>query len=137
MNYTLPDFMVIDDDPINNRICQVIIKKTYPEANVISHTEPEKALESIAQSYGSPAANNTILLLDINMPVLSGWDVLLQFQRFPEHIIRKFRIYILSSSVDTEDKERAERCALVSGYIEKPLTIERARLFYADLSQWD
>lgn len=132
----LPDFIVIDDDPVNNRICQIVIQKTFPDAVVQTYTEPEKALEKIAVRYNSDNANKAILLLDINMPTLNGWDVLEQFAQFPLSLIDKFRIYILSSSVDTLDKERAAGCQLVCDYIEKPLNNERTQMLSVDIEHW-
>ena len=64
-----------------------------------------------------------VIFLDINMPVLSGWDVLNSFKNFTEITKEQFIIYILSSSIASEDKERAANSPLVTGYIEKPLSL--------------
>ncbi len=62
-------------------------------------------------------------LLDINMPVISGWDVLGRFSAMPEDIKKHFTIFILTSSINVEDKQRAAAHPLVNAYIEKPMTI--------------
>ena len=120
---TLPDFMVIDDDPVNNKICSIIINKQFPGKHIDSFTDPEEGLAFITEKYADAGTNKVVLLLDINMPVLTGWDVLDRFGKMNDNIKDRFTIYILSSSVDHYDKQKAKNNKLVSGYIEKPLTI--------------
>jgi CheY-like chemotaxis protein len=124
-NQNIPDFIVIDDDPLNNLICTKNIQKIYSTANIQTFTQPQLGLEYIVSNYRGGTSNNTVLFLDINMPVLSGWDVLGRFTDFPEEVKKQFTIYILSSSIATEDKARANECYLVTGFIEKPLTIAK------------
>lgn len=126
----LPDFMVIDDDPVNNKICSIIIQKLYPGKQVTSFTDPEAALAFIPEKYGAADANKVILLLDINMPILNGWDVLDRLEVMPTAITDLFRIFILSSSVDLYDKQKAQSNKLVSGYIEKPLSMAAVKSFF-------
>lgn len=61
----------------------------------------------------------SVLFLDINMPTMTGWEVLehLSSQSLPEFL----QIFMLSSSISAEDKKHAEDEPLVMGYIEKPL----------------
>lgn len=125
------NFIVIDDDPVNNRICKIIIDRIYPDKTITSFTEPEDGLAYIRDVFSTQEDGRAILLLDINMPVLSGWDVLDRFEKFKEAIQDKITVYILSSSVDAFDKKRAEGNRFVAGYIEKPLTIERVKQFFA------
>ncbi len=119
---TLPNFIVIDDDRTNNIICRKIILSVAPEAAIETFFDPNAGLVHIQSAYGSHEANNVILLLDINMPTLFGWEVLEEFRKFSEIVRNHFKIFMLSSSVDPNDRERADNSPLVSGYVEKPLT---------------
>lgn len=119
----LPDFIVIDDDRTNNIICRKIIHSVIPEVGIQTFFDPNAGLVHIQSTYGTHDANNVILLLDINMPTLFGWEVLEEFKKFSEIVKSHFKIFMLSSSVDPRDKERADKSPLVSGYIEKPLTV--------------
>lgn len=130
MTQEMTDFIVIDDDPVNNRICKIIIERVYPGKQITCFTEPEQGLKFIADAYHTPGSKQAIMLLDINMPVLSGWDVLNRLEEMPKDIIDRFTIYILSSSVDAYDKKKAGDSKLVSGYIEKPLTMDRVKSFF-------
>ncbi len=117
-----PDFIVIDDDKINNILCRKIIHSVTPEIDIQTFFDPNAGLRYIKSAYGSREVNDVILLLDINMPTLLGWDVLDEFKTFSEVIKNHFKIFMLSSSVDPRDKQRADSSPFVSGYIEKPLT---------------
>ena len=65
----------------------------------------------------------SIILLDIRMPGLTGWAVLDQLAIHTDQIKKNFRVYMLSSSIDPRDIEKANENKLVTGYFEKPLTI--------------
>ena len=116
------DFIIIDDDPINNMICTRIIQLKFPQARVKTFTSPEKGLEYVLDSYDTDGIDKATLFLDINMPVLSGWDVLDRFRDSAGSVQNRVSIYMLSSSVDGHDKEKADGNGLVSGYVTKPLS---------------
>jgi CheY-like chemotaxis protein len=124
MNYP-PNFLIIDDDPVNNAVCQLTIKTSLKDSKVKTFTIPEKGFEYIANS--SQANKNglvTIILLDINMPTMTGWEFLNRFEQLDQMIKGQYKIYILSSSVNDKDKERAYANRLVTDYIVKPLSRE-------------
>lgn len=116
------NFMVVDDDPINNRFCSFIIGKLFPSARINRFTLPEEALNAIRTNYTADTKEDTILLLDLNMPVLSGWDVLDEIRQLPEAIQKQFNIYVLTSSIDERDRQKAYSNGLVFGFFEKPLS---------------
>jgi len=120
----MPDYIVIDDDPINNMICDKIIQLTIPGAIVKTFTDGKEGLEYIRANYPGNDAKKAILFLDINMPV-SGWVVLDMFQYFPDSVKECVKIFMLSSSVNPHDKEKAGANPSVSGYISKSLSREK------------
>ncbi|WP_348811396.1 response regulator [Flavobacterium maritimum] len=115
------NFIVVDDDAVNNLICRKVINHVFPKADVQIFINPETALTYIKSIYSESIGKRTILFLDINMPVLSGWDFLEEFENFDKDIKEQLKIYMLSSSIDQLDKDRATKNKNVSGYIEKPL----------------
>ena len=117
-------FIVVDDDVVNNLICRKIINHVFPKADVQTFVNPETALIYIKSIYTDSNGKPTILLLDINMPILSGWDFLEEFESFKSSIKRQIKIYMLSSSREPQDKDRASKNKNVYGYIEKPLSKE-------------
>jgi CheY-like chemotaxis protein len=118
------NFIVVDDDHINNLVCRKIITNTFPDSDVQAFTDPESALAYITATYGNTKDRNVILFLDINMPTLTGWDFLEAFARFDTQVKEQLKIYMLSSSVDHRDKDRAAKNKNVCGFIEKPLSKE-------------
>ena len=118
----LQRIILIDDDAGNNTVSRIFLKRVVIETEIVAFTDPEEGLSYIASEYAQSPVT-TILLLDINMPVLSGWDVLESFEQLPESIKKYFTVYILTSSINMDDKQRASAHPRVSAYIEKPMTI--------------
>ena len=116
----IPNFIVVDDDPINNLICEKTIKLTLPEADVKTFLDPKKALVHIETTYIKPDAPDVVLFLDINMPVLTGWDFLDAFEEFDAKVKDHLKIHMLTSSIDARDKERAANNKNVLDFFEKP-----------------
>ncbi len=114
-------YIIIDDDGFHNRLCTISINKFRPKAEVISFTEPEQALSHIRNTYSGQVARPTILLLDLNMPFMNGWEFLEQFEEMDKRIKAQLDIYILTSSIDTRDRERAWNNDMICGFMEKPL----------------
>ena len=117
-------FIIVDNDPVNNLLCSLAIKDAAADADILAFTNPLKAFEYIS-AYDESNNSMNILLLDINMPIWSGWDFADRFEKLDEKIKNRFKIYMLSSSIDNDDKLRAEENKNVVDYIEKPLTEEK------------
>lgn len=117
------DVLLVEDDPITIMVCDRIIKMT-------SFAEKVKSCENgkIAIDYLSALADNelipTIIFLDINMPVMNGWDFLEEFEKIKARFTSLPRIYLLSSTVDPEDYKKAKNFSLVQDFISKPLSKE-------------
>ena len=118
-------FLVVDDDPINNRLCDRIIRKKFPDVDIKLFENPELALSFIEEEYMMQKEFHTFLFLDINMPSMTGWEFLEKFETFDESIHNQFTINILSSSVDERDIEKASSNGFVSGFQSKPLMLTR------------
>lgn len=128
MNF-LNNFIIIDDDKLNNKLCRTILEKAYPESSVMDFTDPVKGLQYIADKYSDPKAEeHAILLLDIMMPVMNAWDFLEKFDQLLETVKNRVKIYILSSSIDNSDMKRAQDNKYVEYYLIKPLTKESIKL---------
>ena len=113
-------YVVVDDDSFNNVICRMIIEDALGEVEINEFTKPEEGLLFIQKNIKSPA----ILFLDINMPTLTGWEFLEQYEKFREEVKMQVSIYMLSSSLDRRDKDKADANKYVKGFISKPLEFE-------------
>ncbi len=123
-------FLLIDDDKSTNTLTRLTISKVLGQVETVEFTIPENALDFIEQEYKQQPVP-TVLFLDINMPSLSGWDVLDRFMNMAEIIIPNFTIYMLSSSISNADKDKAKAHPLVSGFLEKPLARETLRAMFS------
>jgi len=117
----LQKFIIIDDDNINNFLVRGILKLLTPDSDVVSFTDPELALDHLI-TLESENFNDLVILLDLNMPVLNGWDVLDKLTahfggKLPSNAI----LYIASSSNIEEDITRSKIYEMVTGYLTKPL----------------
>ncbi|OOG75404.1 hypothetical protein B0E43_09995 [Algoriphagus sp. A40] len=118
------DFILVDDDPINNMLSELTITDVFPDAKIIAFTNPKEGLEFLLTPLVSSNGKKLILFLDLNMPIMSGWEFLAQFEMAEPGVKDQLQINILSSSVDPMDLEKAKQNAYVNDFIEKPLTEE-------------
>jgi CheY-like chemotaxis protein len=115
---------LIDDDPVVNMINKKIINLSNFTAKVTIHTEAKKALAEMNEIIDTdPLGFPDIIFLDINMPEMDGWEFLEEFARFPDSIQNRCKIYMLTSSIDTNDIERSKTYTSVADFISKPLSV--------------
>jgi CheY-like chemotaxis protein len=120
--YSFDLIVLIDDDPINNLINKRLIKKLTLSSNIKEFLEAEEALKYL-QSL--PPLKQVLILVDINMPVMNGWDFLKEYAHF--ECSRRDTIIMLSSSIDFQDRQKTKDFPYVDGFIEKPLTFEKLK----------
>lgn len=119
----ITDFVVIDDEIMSNRICEIVISRTFPEADLKTFINPLAGFEHIVRTYSKQNANNVIVFLDLMMPVTDGWQILSMIDELPDNVKRLMNIYVLSSSTDLKDIKRANENPLIKKFIRKPLFI--------------
>lgn len=125
----MPDLIVIDDDPINNMICVKMLRHLLPMTDVKAFTQPSNGISHITGSY-SNNDDKLVLFLDIDMPALSGWEVLQQIGLLPADLKKRMQVFILTSSVDPVDRLSAANDPLVASFITKPLSQEKLRMIF-------
>ena len=120
----IEQIIFIDDDEINNLISERIVNKTIVnKLKLSSFVYADEGINYIKSETLKIEENKFILIfLDINMPFLNGWQVLEQIEQMGEIVYDKLLIYMLSSSIDPNDKRKASENKLVSEFIEKPLS---------------
>ena len=122
-------FIIIDDDKLNNKICSTLIEKLFKDANITTFTDAREGVEFIKTEYSNPDLTDLgILFLDIKMPLMDAWEFLDVYDTLDDEIKKKIRIYILSSSIDKRDMDRAQANKHVVYYLIKPLTRESISL---------
>lgn len=112
---------VIDDDDIYTFTIKRIIAKAEVAEKTIFFHNGRVAIDFIYNCVEAIASLPDMILLDLNMPVLDGWQFLDEFIKLVPRIGKKILIYIVSSSIDEDDFKRAKEMELVSDFIVKPL----------------
>jgi two-component system, chemotaxis family, chemotaxis protein CheY len=115
-------FILIDDDPMNNLICKLTIEMTFGQTDVKAFVNPENGLEYFQNEFATLPDTSALLLLDIHMPSMSGWEFLEMFDNLSFEIKDRVRVCILSSSIDDRDKQRSYANKNVLDFLVKPLT---------------
>ena len=120
--------LLIDDDEINNFISIKLIKKALSNAEISSCLNGKLAIEELTEiQKNSPEKLPDFILLDINMPIMNGWEFLDEYKRLNIDTTGRSKIFIISSSVFSNDISRARSYPLVKNFISKPLSVEKIR----------
>jgi len=117
-------YLLIDDDDIITKIHPVIIRRVDPDCQIdVCATGPE-ALDFLTQlkSAGDPPPN--YIFLDINMPLMSGFELLDQFPDELKEYLNNSKIILLSSSIDPGDVNKARNYKNVKEFASKPLSMD-------------
>ncbi len=115
-------FFLIDDDELFHLIHNRFIKSQISNAEIVSFIDPRLALKEIIAGLDKPKP--TLLLLDLNMPYLTGWEWLSEFTKQAGTPPDWLQIYILSSSDSHQDRAQARNFPFIKDYLIKPLTKE-------------
>jgi CheY-like chemotaxis protein len=114
---------LIDDDPISNVINKLYMFELNPKLNITSYDDPQNAIDILRNIMlsNNMAEIPHLILLDINMPRLSGWEFLDIFERELKSFFNETSIFMLSSSIDSDDLVKAKERTFIKGYFKKPL----------------
>lgn len=113
--------LLVEDDPIKVMVCDRIIKMNGFAEVVKSCENGRYALDYLKEKAAGTNEWPDIIFLDINMPVMNGWDFLDELDQIKDSLPPLPRIFILSSTVDPEDFNRAKHFSTVEDFISKPL----------------
>ncbi|MGZ3866958.1 MAG: response regulator [Bacteroidia bacterium] len=118
-------FIIVDDNIIDILIYKLVLKNIFPNAPIIYFTETKDGLDFIKDNYPKKSKGETILFLDLNMPVINGWEFLKEFERFDENTKRQIQIHIISFYANSENKKSADDDRNVESMITKPISKEK------------
>lgn len=111
--------LVIDDDPIFRMLVNIMINKTAPGSIIHNCENGKEALDALQTLQ--PLSAPVTVLLDINMPMVNGWDFLEELESNGLKDLSEVKVYIVTSSTDGEDMRKASSRKLVQKFYHKPL----------------
>lgn len=122
MKRKLNHVLLIDDDKVTNFVNKRLIDKV----NVVKHVDIVlnglEAIVHIENAMQEQVGMPELIFLDVNMPGMNGWEFIESYAPQLEKVKDDVVIVLLTTSVNPDDKKKAEGLDLVSRYVSKPLT---------------
>ncbi|MEG3655774.1 response regulator [Arenibacter palladensis] len=117
-------FLLIDDDEIFQFIMKNTIAEISPDIKIKFFSDGEKGIDFLKQNLGAATNLPDIILLDVNMPFMDGWEFLNEYKSLQTEIKKDINIYLLTSSNNPSDIAVAKEISELSGYLVKPISKE-------------
>lgn len=117
------EIFIVDDDPIHRLLMSKLFAKQPKACKLHFFENGQKALDVLKDPGAQPRPE--LILLDIEMPVMNGWQFMDAFSRLDSALTGPIRVYMVSSSFSDEDQERVKHYPLIKGYVVKPIRIEK------------
>ncbi len=116
---------IIDDDNIYINLVSKIIELRRLSKSVLVFNNGKEALEFFVNFVEDNKEEEVpqVIFLDINMPIMDGWEFLKEFSKIRNKISENIDLYVVSSSIDSRDIERAKSIDVVSDYLAKPIKL--------------
>lgn len=125
----LNKILCVDDDPITLMLCKKVIERTSFAQEIITAQNGEEAFQYFKNIIREINSGNVVdypklVLLDLNMPIMNGWEFLDAYleNNFQEILTSKF--IILSSTIDPDDVNKSKKYIMVYDFMSKPISTE-------------
>lgn len=127
--------LCIDDDPIALMLSKLILSRLSVESEIITALSGKDAFEYLNDieviNNNKLSKKGLLILLDLNMPVMDGWEFLKQFTQKLMNKYENTKIILLTSSLDPEDVEKSKDYSLIMDFLPKPLTKEALNTIFS------
>lgn len=127
MKYPIELACIIDDDDMYVNLITRIIDAKRLSKNLLIFSNGKEALDYFIAALGNIKNQGIpkVILLDLNMPVMDGWQFLTELGKHRFDNLKQTTIYIVSSSINPADLERSKAIESVSDFLVKPVNIEQ------------
>lgn len=120
--------LLIDDDYATNKLHQIHIKKLGIVDSITVVNNGKEALEVLFDENFNPKLIPELIFLDINMPIMGGWEFIESYQKLS--MVPLSKIIMLTASINPQDQTLGKTHPFISGYVGKPLNEEKLRMFF-------
>ncbi len=115
------NILLIDDDPLFSMLNKRMIRTIDKEAEFYICENGADAIDYLKNCIAENIKLPDIIFLDLNMPVIDGWEFLKEYDSLRAFVDNRVMIYILSSSISPYDVSRAKEMVYVKDYLPKPV----------------
>jgi CheY-like chemotaxis protein len=127
------NWAIVDDDKVFHLTTQLLIEEKELKDNVLIFHNGKEAIEYIRSNKNSSQQLPDVILLDLYMPVMDGWDFLEEYLPLRNELGKDISIYVVSSSIDQDDLKRAYAISEIKNYFIKPLRLTELDKILSDL----
>lgn len=123
----LEKILCVDDDPITLMLYKMVIKKADFAKEIATAQNGEEALtylDSLQNEETSAVEFPKLIFLDLNMPVMGGWEFLDHFIQSEYAAFKDTKVIVLSSTIDPKDIEKSKTYPMVIDFLSKPISKE-------------
>lgn len=115
-------FILVDDSDIDLLINKRFLELSDMCKNVHSFLEPRALLDFLHQE--STQLKDVVFLIDLQIPDMNGFELVQEIEKLSPALVAKSKLFILSSSIDLEDKLNASNSQHIAAMLPKPLNIQ-------------
>src|SRR5690349_10582707 len=119
----IPNLWIIDDDPMSSFYIKRLAELGELAHIITIYNGATGAIDYMLHHKNSVEHLPDVILLDIYMPEIDGWEFLAQFKEIECQLQKKAQIYIISSSNHPKDLTKADSFPQVKAYFQKPVTL--------------
>jgi len=124
----LDKIFCVDDDPITLMLCKKVIERVEFAKEIITAQNGEEAIQyfhDLAENAKDNVPYPKLTFLDLNMPVMNGWEFLeVYLQKGYQNLFPDAKFIVLSSTIDPDDVNQAKKYPIVVDFLSKPITKE-------------
>jgi CheY-like chemotaxis protein len=120
-----PVIAVVDDDSVYQFTASRTLQATHLANQILQFQNGKEAIAFLKNGVTDGQRLPDIIFLDINMPITDGWAFLEEFHQLKANLGKEIKIYMVSSSIDPRDRNRARNYPEVTDYMEKPISMSK------------
>lgn len=124
MKNKLNSILLIDDNEADNHYHQIVLKEMNITERIEVAVGGEEAIKFLTKENQTPP---DLIFLDINMPKMNGWEFMESYKKLSAERKAKVVVVMLTTSINPDDKKRAEQFPEIVGFNSKPLTEEMVK----------
>lgn len=133
MNLSNIHFHLVDDNDIDTSVNMKLLQLANISSHVSTYSSAVKFLSTLKENPSIFTEGPNIVLLDIMMPVMDGFECLAELEKIDPTLTQEMHVFMLSSSIDRNNISKAEKFEMVKRVIEKPLDVYTLKMALEDI----